>query len=98
MFDEITKEEAIALSKTSWWTKVSKKEAATFQLFTSCLCMPFDVFHEYLEKSLGRPVFTHELGMNLDGIKKELMGEAGPPTFGEIIGLIPADKRVIIVR
>ena len=98
MSDEITKEEAIALSKTSWWTKVSKKEAATFQLFTPCLCMPFDVFQEYLEHALGRPVFTHELGLNYEGIKKEIMGEAGPPTFEEIIGLIPEDKRVIIVR
>ena len=49
--------------------------------------MPFDVFHEAVEKSLGRPVFTHEFGLNRDGMMKELCGDEPPPTFKDIINI-----------
>ena len=68
----IGKEKAIKLSLTEWWKEKSYREIAEFQLFTAELCCPFDVFHEAVEKSLGRPVFTHEFGLNYDGICKEL--------------------------
>ena len=73
------------------------KDIATFQLHEERLCMPFDVFHEALEKAIGRPVFTHELGLDAEGIKRELLGDRPAPTLEEIIALIPADKRVIVV-
>jgi hypothetical protein len=34
--------------------------------------MPFDVFHEAVEKTIGRPVFTHEFGVNANGIRAEI--------------------------
>lgn len=54
------------------------------------------MFHEAVEKALGRPVWTHEFGLNWDGLKKELMGEAPAPTMQEIIDLIPEEKRIIV--
>lgn len=67
-----------------------------FQLFEPLLCMPFDIFHEAVEKTLNRSVFTHEFGLNWKGLQKEILGEKDPPTFTEIIDLIPEEKRIII--
>lgn len=93
----MTKEEAIALFDSKFWEQMSYEDRAKFQLFEEKLCMPFDVFHEAMEKTLGRPVWTHEFGLNYEGLQKELMGESEPPTFEAIINLIPEDKRIIIV-
>ena len=60
------------------------------------LCMPFSIFHENLEKALNRPVFTHELALNFDGIWLELIGEKDAPSMEEIINMIPKEKRLII--
>lgn len=94
---EITKEHAIELAGSNFWEPMSPREIAVFQMNTKKLCMPFAIFHEALEKALGRPVWTHELGMNADGIKKELNGESPAPTMEEIINMIPAEKRMIFV-
>jgi hypothetical protein len=93
----MTKEQAIALSESGWWKPLSHRERAMFQMFEERLCMPFDVFHEAVEKALGRPVFTHEFGLNADGLKKELLGEQPAPTRDEIWNLIPADKRILVI-
>jgi hypothetical protein len=77
---------------------MSFRDRATFQLYEELLCMPFDVFHEAIEKALGRPVFTHEFALNTEGIKKELAGEGSAPSFEDIINLIPKDIRVLIVE
>lgn len=94
---EITKEQAIQLAGSNFWESMSPREIAVFQMNTKCLCMPFTVFHEALEKALERPVWTHELGVNADGIRKELNGEVSAPTMEEIINMIPAEKRMIVV-
>ncbi len=33
--------------------------------------VPFNIFHEGIEKLLGRDVYTHEFGMNTEGLKRE---------------------------
>ena len=76
---------------------MTAREIAEFQLFTEQLCLPFTVFHKALEEALGRPVWTHELGLNVDGLRAELRGDQGTPTLEDIINLIPEDKRIIIV-
>ena len=93
---EITREQAIALHDTRFWEGMSARDIATFQLHEDKLCMPFDVFHLALEEALGRPVWTHELGMNRDGIMRELAGDAEPPSMEDIINLIPEEKRIIV--
>ena len=92
----MTKEQAIELSKSKFWMSQTFEERARFQLFEDLLCMPFEVFHEALEKTLGRPVYTHEFGLNRDGLKAELLGESEPPTMEEIINLVPVEKRFIL--
>lgn len=93
----MTKEQAIELHDSKFWEDMSPDERAQFQLFEDKLCMPFEVFHEAVEKTLGRPVFTHEFGFDRDGLKKELLGARPAPTLVEVMALIPEDKRVIVV-
>ena len=95
--EKLTKEQAIALHDAQFWEPMTHRQRAEFQLRAELLCMPFGVFHEAVEKSLGRPVFTHEFGLNWDGLRRELAGEQSPPTMAQVLELIPADKRVIIV-
>jgi hypothetical protein len=94
--NSIGKEKAIELYDSNWWEGLSYREIAEFQLFTTELCCPFDVFHEAVEKSLGRPVFTHEFGLNYQGICMEFLGEKESPTMDEILNLIPQEKLIVI--
>lgn len=89
--------EAVQLYDSRFWENMNLLERAKFQLWENRLCMPFDVFHDAVEKTLGRPVWTHEFAMNRDGLKTELLGGADQPTMQEIIDLIPAEKRVVLV-
>lgn len=92
----IGKEQAIELAKTKWWKEKTAEEIVFFQLFTVELAMDFSDFHEALEKCLGRPVFTHELGVNFDGICDEFLGNKEAPNFKEIIKMIQKQKKIII--
>lgn len=90
------KEHALKLVESKFWEKMSAKDIAKFQLFERRLCMPFDVFHKAVEEALGRSVWTHEFGLNVKGLQKEIMGKQPAPTMDEIIDLIPPEKRIII--
>jgi hypothetical protein len=92
-----TEEQAKKLHESKFWESMSHRERAVFQMNTPRLCMPFGIFHEAVEKTLGRGVFTHEFGLNVDGLRKELAGEQPPPSFADILAMIPADKLVIVV-
>lgn len=94
----IGKEKAIELYDSNWWEGLSHRDIAEFQLFTAELCCPFDVFQEAVEKSLGRPLFTHEFGLNYGGICKEFLGEKEPPTMNEILHMIPQEKLIIVAN
>jgi hypothetical protein len=94
--NDLTEDEAVALYDSGFWKQMSHEEIAKFQLITDRLCMPFEVFHEAIEKALGRPVWTHEFGLNREGLIKELFQGAPAPTMEEIINLIPEEKRVVI--
>lgn len=54
-----------------WWTSKDKKVPGYYQLMNPILLVPFDKFHEALEFLLGRPVWTHEMGLNYEGLKAE---------------------------
>lgn len=41
---------------------MTKQEAAIVAAYTGYLLGEFSDMHEYVEKIMGRPVFTHELG------------------------------------
>ena len=72
MIEQLTKEEAIEFYNSEKWKNMSFKQKAILQISQEKLCMPFDVFHEAVEKTIGRPVFTHEFGVNADGIRAEI--------------------------
>lgn len=92
---QLTQEEAIKLYKSNFWESMQPREIAEFQLFQDRLCMPFSVFHEAMEKALGRSVWTHEFAFRAE-LTKEFLGEKETPSFDDILNLIPANKRVIV--
>ena len=92
----MTKAQAIALGESKFWESMTHRQIAEFQMCEKKLCMPFSVFHEAVEKTLGRPVFTHEFGLNYQGLKDELFNGEAAPTLEEIINLIPEEKRIIV--
>ena len=92
---QLTKEQAIAFGENKCYEEMNYRQRAEFQIEQNKLCMPFDVFHEAIEKTLGRPVFTHEFAFR-EELRKELYGEKEPPTFEEICALIPKEKLIII--
>ena len=93
----ITEEQAIRLGNSGFWNHVPAKELARFQLENKRLCMPFSVFHRALEEALGRPVYTHEMGLNWNGLVAECNGETPAPSLDDILNLIPPEKRVMVV-
>ena len=94
----ITKKTALKIAESEIWREWTDHEIVKFQLFEPRLCMPFDVFHAAIEKELGRSVFTHEFGSKhgVVGLKQEFLGEKEAPTLDEILGLIPADKMILV--
>lgn len=93
----IGRDAAIALASSDHWIGKTAREIAEFQLFTNELSMDFSLFHKSLEESLGRPVFTHEMGLDYEGLVREFLGERPAPSFIEIMNLIPEDKRILVV-
>ena len=92
---QLTKEQAIAFSENKCYKNMTYRQIAEFQMEQDRLCMPFGVFHEAMEKTLGRPVFTHEFAF-CEELRKELYGEKEPSTFEEICALIPKEKLIVI--
>lgn len=93
---QLTKEQAIAFAEAKMYELMDDNQKVSFQLFQERLCMPFDVFHEAITKVLGRPVYTHEFGLDYDSIVSEFLGEKQAPSMEEIINLIPSEKRIVI--
>lgn len=59
--------------------------------------VPFSKMHARIEALVGRPVWTHEMGLNWDGLVREAAWNTDRPTMEEIVDLIPAEKRVVVV-
>ena len=92
---QLTKEQAIAFAENNCYENMTYRQIAEFQMEQDRLCMPFGVFHEAMEKTLGRRVFTHEFAF-CEKLRKELYREKEPPTFEEICALIPKEKLIVI--
>jgi hypothetical protein len=43
-------------------TRLTKEQAAVLSAHTGILCGSFSDMHEYVERIMGRPVWTHEMG------------------------------------
>lgn len=94
--EQLTREQAIAFHDSGAWKRMSAKERAAFQMEQDKLCMPFSEFHSAIEETLGRQVFTHEFGLNRDGLRAEMEGKAKAPTLAEILAMLPAEKTVVL--
>jgi hypothetical protein len=95
--EQLTKQQAIEFANGKKWEPMTAHERASFQLEQDRLCMSFSVFHEAVENSLGRPVWTHEFGLNRQGLIDELNGSKKAPSFEQICALLPAEKTVVVV-
>jgi len=92
---QLTEEQAIKMAESEIWKEWNYEQIVRFQLFQRRLCMPFDKFHEAVEKVLDRPVWTHEFAYS-DRIMEEYLGTKEKPSMEEIINLIPEEKRMVI--
>ena len=55
-----------------WWESEDPVTIARYQIFENIfMSSTFSIFHEGLEKLLERAVYTHELGLNMKGIRAE---------------------------
>lgn len=97
MASNLTYEQAVELAESEFWKDMTPRHIAEFQMMEDRLCMPFSVFQEAMEKTLGRSVFTHEFGLNRQGLMEELFGGKPAPTFQEIVDLIPEAKRIVVL-
>ena len=94
---DLTKEQAVQIGESEIWKKWTDRQLVGFQLYQPKLCVPFGEFHRATEAVLGRPVYNTEFGFNLDGLQAEFEGKGTPPTFEEIIDMLPLDKSQIIL-
>lgn len=97
----MTEQQAIDLCESRFWEGMTLLERATFQLYEDRLCMPWGIFHEATEATIGRSVWTHEFS-GKEGrrrLQAELLFLYGrsAPTPDELIAMIPADKRHIVL-
>jgi hypothetical protein len=94
--EQLTRKQAIKVFESKVWEEWSDAEIVKFQLFQDCLAVPFDRFHEAIEKVLGRPVFTHEFAQP-EYLIMEYQKICRPPTFQEIIDMIPEKKMILVL-
>ena len=87
---------AIELFESNWWIDKSPEEICDVQLFTEELCMPFSEFHKAITAALGRPVYTHEFGLDYDGLVREYLGDRVAPTLEQIFDLLPREKTIVL--
>lgn len=71
-YRSIGADEAIRRFDAGWWKNKSPHEIVMDQFFTDELMMPWAAFHEAVEAVIGRPVFTHEFGLDRDGLAAEI--------------------------
>lgn len=55
---------------------MTKQEAIVVSAYTGFLMCDFNDMHEYIEKKLGRPIYTHEFALDL--IQKEIHEKVKP--------------------
>ncbi len=92
----LTKEQSIKFCELEMYKFMSAREKAEFQVSQKMLCMPFPIYQDAMEISLGRPVMMHEFAYP-ELLKSELFGEKPAPSLSEILELIPDDKRWILI-
>lgn len=86
---------AIRMYESKWWTKEPHNVCALTQLNTELLVMPFELFHEYVQELLGRPVWTHEFA-DPKSLIEEYQGLIPRADFEQVLNKIPSNIPVIV--
>ena len=55
---------------------MTRQEAAIISAYTGIMTGSFSDMHEYVERIMGRPVFTHEMGTK--AVMEEIKAKAKP--------------------
>ena len=92
-----TEEWAISFYGSGAWQDLTERELTELVLRSDRAIAPFDVIHRAFGVALGRSVFNHEFGLNWEGLKAEFFEDGPAPTLDQIIGMLPADKTIIVV-
>ncbi|MEI7443280.1 MAG: hypothetical protein WCK28_00180 [Burkholderiales bacterium] len=92
---QLTREQAIAFHESEAWRDMPAAQLAAFQLRQRLLCVPFEEFHRAVESVLGRPVWSHEFA-DPERLRDEMAGLVEPPTFDEILAMIPVGRLVVL--
>lgn len=96
----MTKQEAIDFAEAGKWKPMSHEYRARLQLNEQFLCMPFSEFHEAIEKTLKRPVWTHEFA-DRQRLLRELAtldatGDARENPLEDALEMLDPAKTVIV--
>lgn len=94
---QLNKQQALDFYNSKVWEDMTNEQLVKFQLFQELLCIPFSLFHEAVEKVLERPVFNTEFA-NPDKLRAEYLGESPAPTLDEILGQLPKEKLLLIIK
>lgn len=65
---------------------MTREESAIISAYTGILAGPFDAMHEYVEKIMGRPVFTHEFA------NRDIVEEIKDKSYEDFINLAKSVK------
>ena len=83
--EQMTDEQGSTFQHSKRWETMSHRDQATLQLLQQRLWMPFKVFHNAVEKTLGRTVPATELGLNRSGLIEELLEGRTTPALHDIL-------------
>ena len=82
---QMTDEQSSAFQNSKRWETMSHRHQATLQLLQQRLWIPFKVFHNAVEKTLGRAVPATDLGLNRSGLIEELLEGRTTPALHDIL-------------
>lgn len=72
--------------------KLTKEQAAIIGLYTGVVCGPFSDVHEYAEKIMGRPIWTHQF----PAMEAELKAKAKPDFLAMCYDAVWAETAEIV--
>lgn len=77
----------MAIGEVKQVQKLTPEQAAIIGAYTGILIGPFSDMHEYIEKVMGRPVFTHEMA------DEAIMKEIRSKSKSDFVSLCPTEGK-----
>lgn len=89
---QFTQFQAFKIRRSEAWKKIPPDGIVKLQLWQEYRLMPFEIFQLSMTSVLNRVVEAKEL-IDLDDIRIEYLKGSEPPTFEEIMDLLPPTVR-----